>query len=93
MGNEPPAVEVNANWPKPLPTASVGVTTAQQLPLPFLPVGTVAPGIIFGCIPLRHDASGKPGRLGLTFGFGEQIAVSSYHPDNHALVLTAQLPF
>jgi hypothetical protein len=51
------------------------------------------PGIIFGRIPLRHDASGKPGRLGLTFGFGEQIAVSSYHPDNHALVLTARLPF
>jgi hypothetical protein len=51
------------------------------------------PGIIFGRIPLAHDASGKPGRLGLTFGFGEQIAISSYHPDNHALVLTARLPF
>jgi hypothetical protein len=51
------------------------------------------PGLIIGRIPLTHDASGKPGRLGLTFGAGEQIAISHYHPDNHALVLTARLPF
>ncbi|MGB9417309.1 MAG: hypothetical protein WCB58_13420 [Acidobacteriaceae bacterium] len=51
------------------------------------------PGLVIGRIPLTHDATGKPGRFGLTFGFGEQIAISSYHPDNHALVLTARLPF
>lgn len=51
------------------------------------------PGMIIGRIPLSHDASGRPGRFGLTFGAGEQIAISSYHPDNHALVLTARLPF
>lgn len=51
------------------------------------------PGMIIGRIPLRHDASGKPSRLGLTFGAGEEIAVSSYHPNNHSLVLTARIPF
>jgi hypothetical protein len=53
----------------------------------------MTPGVVIGRIPLSHDATGKPGRLGLTFGAGEQIAVSSYHPDNHALVLTVRLPF
>ena len=53
----------------------------------------MTPGVIIGRIPLSHDATGKPGRLGLTFGAGEEIAVSSYHPQNHALVLTARLPF
>jgi hypothetical protein len=53
----------------------------------------MTPGIIIGKVPLSHDASGKPGRLGLTFGAGEQIAVSHYHAQNHALVLTARLPF
>jgi hypothetical protein len=51
------------------------------------------PGMVIGRVPLTHDSTGKPGRLGLTFGAGEQIAVSHYHPDNHALVLTARLPF
>lgn len=53
----------------------------------------MTPGVVIGRIPLSHDATGKPGRLGLTFGAGEEIAVSSYHPNNHALVLTARLPF
>ena len=53
----------------------------------------VTPGLIIGRVPLTHDALGKPGRLGLTFGAGEQIAVTHYHPQNHALVLTARLPF
>ena len=53
----------------------------------------MTPGVVIGRIPLSHDATGKPGRFGLTFGAGEEIAVSSYHPDNHALVLTARLPF
>jgi hypothetical protein len=51
------------------------------------------PGIIVGRIPLSHDASGKPKRLGLTFGLGQQIAVSHYHPNNHSTVITLRLPF
>jgi hypothetical protein len=51
------------------------------------------PGIVIGRIPLTHDASGKPGRLGLTFGAGEQIALTHFHTYNHAIVLTARLPF
>ena len=51
------------------------------------------PGLIIGRIPLTHDASGKPGRLGLTFGGGEQIAVTSFHSTNHMLVFTARMPF
>jgi hypothetical protein len=51
------------------------------------------PGIIVGRMPLRHDASGKPGRLGLTFGIGEQIALNDFHPTNHNLIFTARLPF
>lgn len=51
------------------------------------------PGVIIGRIPLSHDASGKPGRLGLTFGAGEQIAVTSFHMQNHLLVFTARMPF
>jgi hypothetical protein len=53
----------------------------------------ITPGLIIGRVPLSHDASGKPGRLGLTFGAGEQIAVTHFHPDNHALVITARVPF
>jgi hypothetical protein len=51
------------------------------------------PGLIIGRIPLSHDASGKPGRLGLTFGAGEQIALTHFHSNNHDLVFTARLPF
>jgi hypothetical protein len=51
------------------------------------------PGLIVGRVPLTHDASGKPGRLGLTFGLGEQIALSQFHATNHNLIFTARLPF
>jgi hypothetical protein len=51
------------------------------------------PGLIIGRVPLSHDASGAPGRLGLTFGAGEQVAVTHFHPYNHALILTARIPF
>jgi hypothetical protein len=51
------------------------------------------PGLVIGRIPLTHDASGKPGRLGLTFGAGEQIALSKFHSNNHDLVFTARMPF
>ena len=33
------------------------------------------------------------GRLGLTFGAGIQIATSQFHSYNHAVVLTARMPF
>lgn len=51
------------------------------------------PGLIIGRLPLRHDAGGKPGRLGVTFGAGEQIAMTRFHTANHYTVLTARLPF
>jgi hypothetical protein len=51
------------------------------------------PGVIIGRIPLSHDVSGKPGRLGLTFGAGDQIALTEYRSSNHNLVFTARLPF
>lgn len=51
------------------------------------------PGLIFGRVPLTHDASGKPGRLGLTFGAGEQIAMTHFHTANHYTVITARIPF
>jgi hypothetical protein len=51
------------------------------------------PGILLGRIPLSHDASGKPGRLGMTFGAGEQIAFTQFHTYNHAIVITGRIPF
>jgi hypothetical protein len=51
------------------------------------------PGIVIGRIPLAHGPDGKPGRLGLTFGAGEQIALTHFHTFNHAIVLTARVPF
>jgi hypothetical protein len=51
------------------------------------------PGVIVGRIPLIHDASGKPGRLGLTFGVGQQIALTHFHTSNHSTVITVRLPF
>jgi hypothetical protein len=51
------------------------------------------PGLVVGRIPLTHDASGKPGRLGLTFGAGEQIALTNFHTVNHNLILTVRMPF
>ena len=53
----------------------------------------VTPGIIVGRIPLSHLASGAPGRLGLTFGAGQEIAVTHFHTFNHATVITARIPF
>ena len=51
------------------------------------------PGLVIGRVPLSHDASGKPGRLGLTFGAGEQIALTHFHTYNHGIVLTVRIPF
>ena len=51
------------------------------------------PGLIVGRIPLTHDGSGKAGRLGLTLGVGQQIALTHFHTYNHATVITVRLPF
>ena len=48
------------------------------------------PGLVIGRIPLRRSASGEPGRLGLTLGAGEQIALTRFHTYNHALVITTR---
>jgi hypothetical protein len=53
----------------------------------------ITPGMILGRFPLDHDATGKPGRLGVTLGAGEQIAVTTFHSANHATIITARLPF
>ena len=55
----------------------------------------VTPGLIIGRLPIiKAGAPGSGHRgLGLTFGAGEQIAVTHYHTYNHATVLTARLPF
>ena len=51
------------------------------------------PGIVIGRVPLAHNPDGTPGRLGLTFGAGEQIALTHFHTFNHGIVLTARVPF
>jgi hypothetical protein len=51
------------------------------------------PALIIGRIPLSHNADGKPGRLGLTFGGGEQIAITHFHTYNHGTILTVRIPF
>ena len=53
----------------------------------------ITPGIVIGKIPLSHAADGKPGRLGLMYGAGEQIALTHFHTYNHAIVVTLRLPF
>ncbi len=46
----------------------------------------ITPGLLLGRFPVHH-------RVGVTIGAGEQIAVTPFHLYNHALVLTARLPF
>jgi hypothetical protein len=53
----------------------------------------VTPGIVVGRIPLSHAADGRPGRLGITCGAGEQIVLTHFHTYNHAIVLSLRLPF
>ncbi|HEY5057329.1 MAG TPA: hypothetical protein VII58_14275 [Acidobacteriaceae bacterium] len=53
----------------------------------------VTPGIVVGRISLSHDAGGAPGRRAVTLAAGEQIAVTHYHPYNHALIVSVRLPF
>lgn len=51
------------------------------------------PGLVVGRVPLTHAANGEPGRLGLTFGAGEQIALTHFRTYNHATVITMRVPF
>jgi hypothetical protein len=51
------------------------------------------PGLIVGRIPLARNSDGTAGRLGLTFGVGQQIALTHFHTFNHAMVLTVRIPF
>ena len=51
------------------------------------------PGFVVGRIPLTHDENGRPGRLGVTFGVGEQIALTQFHATNHNLIFSARMPF
>jgi hypothetical protein len=53
----------------------------------------ITPGMIIGRIPLSHHADETPGRLGVTFGAGQQIAVTRFHTANHLTVITARIPF
>ncbi|MDE3104682.1 MAG: hypothetical protein KGK08_05850 [Acidobacteriota bacterium] len=50
----------------------------------------VTPGIMISKIKLRHDAKD---RLAFLFGGGMQIATSSFHPYNHAIVVTSRITF
>jgi hypothetical protein len=57
-------------------------------------VSYITPGLIIGRIPLSQHATTPAGkRLGLTFGAGEQIAVTHFHTYNHETVFTARIPF
>ncbi len=46
----------------------------------------LTPGLVIGRIPI-HD------RVGLTFGAGYQVAVTEYRTYNHAVIVSARIPF
>ncbi len=46
----------------------------------------VTPALVIGRFPLAD-------RVGLTMGVGVQIAVSTFHTQNHTIILTTRLPF
>lgn len=50
----------------------------------------LTPGLVFGRIPLSHDASS---RHALTLAAGEQIGVTHYHSSNHGLIVSVRMPF
>ena len=54
----------------------------------------VTAGVVIGRIPLiPHSTSAAGKRVGLTFGAGEQIAVTHFNTYNHETILTARIPF
>ena len=50
----------------------------------------VTPGLILSKFKLEHNPSN---RLSLTFGAGEQIAMTQFHTYNHGLIFTSRLAF
>lgn len=46
----------------------------------------VTPGLVVGRLPLSDHT-------GFTFGFGVQMAVSTFHTSNHTIILSTRLPF
>ncbi len=46
----------------------------------------ITPGVVFGRFPIRD-------RLGVTVGGGVQIAATTYHQYDHALIVSARMPF
>ncbi len=57
-------------------------------------VAYVTPGVLIGRVPLLPHAMTAAGkRLGLTFGAGEQIALTHFNTYNHATILTVRIPF
>jgi hypothetical protein len=50
----------------------------------------VTPGLILSKFKLEHNPRN---RLSLTFGAGEQIAVTQFHTYNHGLIFTSRLAF
>jgi len=50
----------------------------------------VTPGLMTSRIQLTRE---KSNRLGVIFGAGMQIATSSFHAYNHALVVTGRITF
>lgn len=57
-------------------------------------VSYVTPGVVIGRIPLApHSTTAAGKRLGLTFGAGEQIALTHFNTYNHETILTARIPF
>jgi hypothetical protein len=50
----------------------------------------MTPGLMVSKIKFRQESTN---RLSLIFGAGMQIATSSYHAYNHALVLSSRITF
>ena len=69
-------------------TAFIGASIPDRKTQSF-----VTPGLIIGRIPLKHEASRKPGRRRFTFGAGEEIALTRFNTANHYTVLTFRVPF
>ncbi len=53
----------------------------------------VTAGVVMGRVALTHHADGTPGRLGLTFGAGEEVAVTHFNTLDHETILTLRMPF
>ena len=53
----------------------------------------LTPGVIVGKFPFTHSAASQESiQKGVTFGLGEQIAVTHFHTYDHALVIAFRFP-